>query len=255
MMRLEMQDAEGNYLTDSFIRIDSLMHFPDSQRLYDLGVAAQVVASRLHHQQALEPHFVKIVNDRGGMHEALKLAKKVGRSRDGRLAGDVLLFALSHARRDQEQASILKAIYAIARITDVGERTIEAAWQRFKPVSHLWAAADLVGDSVDCDEDAIEFAAAAAALAEQAIQAGLLKQDDFYRLGYDFQGKRKVQPEPLTDDDLQILERYENRHRAYERRAGEVDQDKKAGKMRNCLNCKAEFYSEWAGHRLCRRCR
>jgi len=69
----------------------------------------------------------------------------------GFIAGEVLIRVLQLAKHAPEQATIRRARFLVergrgaacnttGRLVPGGTSTVEAAWSKFKPVSHLWAA-------------------------------------------------------------------------------------------------------------------
>lgn len=86
----------------------------------------------------------------------------------GRVAGEILLTVLKCAAHHPEHLSVRKAIWLKHRMLSseqarggkrakYGYSTIKTAWQRYKPVSHLWATQILLEDALGKDDTSTLF--------------------------------------------------------------------------------------------------
>jgi hypothetical protein len=117
-------------LAATYLRVQSIMHFPDDMASQDAMVSSVAAeAIRQSPSGVFEPS------------KFLENSLDAGISDGGHFAGQIFLFLIRMMKHRPKQASIAKAQYITMRAFDSKhDRTVKAHWAKYRTCSHLHAA-------------------------------------------------------------------------------------------------------------------
>jgi hypothetical protein len=175
---LEISDGRGALLWHARFRVLSTMFHPDDEERRERLFQAMVMEAIAHAGERIPLGLVPFFKSHEETVSLMKTASKSGYS--VAVAGDLLLGIINALIQSPKDASLARAIRAWCEDQARGktrdghsvpasERSLRAAWKRFKPVAHLCAAWQLHQDlgaasKIDPSADLLNFLAAAEAL-------------------------------------------------------------------------------------------
>lgn len=153
---LGITDGQGHLHANAFLEVTAVMCHPDSRTLrLEYRTVIEMASNILAGEDAAGANAEQAFKTVLRMPFLVALQKRARTSNiGGYLAGEVLLFVLSAAEHDPQNASVKRAIHILRSRFEAdrvesgvpfrtGRSTLLADWGRFKEVAHLWAALNL----------------------------------------------------------------------------------------------------------------